>query len=173
MDAFAVSIGISIHLKKASYRQIFRVAWHFGLFQFLMPLLGFYSGTLAGRLVSRWAHLAAFLILGFIGARMIVGAVVGRDGSEKYRRDPTRGLTLIGLMLATSLDAFAAGISISFIHRGIVLPSAVIGLVAAALSTAGMIAGPRIGLLFGQRAELGGGIALILLGLKILLSELV
>ncbi|MFC2174019.1 manganese efflux pump MntP family protein [Acidobacteriota bacterium] len=172
MDAFGVSIGISIHLGKVSARQIFRVAWHFGLFQFAMPLIGFYAGEVAGGYISHWTHIVAFGLLCLIGVRMIVGACREKDKEEKSSSDPTKGLTLVSLMIATSIDALAAGISISFLHNVILKPAIIIGIVAFLLSAIGMLTGSRIGLIFGKRAEMLGGVVLVALALKILIKDL-
>ena len=171
MDAFAVSIASGALLGGVSARQTFRVAFHFGLFQFLMPVIGWLAGGTVAPYIVEWDHWVAFALLAFVGGRAMAGALRGEERSAPGG-DPSRGLTLILLAIATSVDAFAVGLSFAFLGVEIWYPSAIIGLVTATLCVAGMLAGGRIGARFGRRVEFLGGLILIAIGLKILAEHL-
>lgn len=171
MDAFAVAVGVSSVLKTVSRRQYFRLSWHFGLFQALMPILGWLLGRLAAGILEAVDHWIAFTILSFLGIKMILEA---RKPSEdkKMPLDPTRGMNLILLSIATSIDAFAAGLSLALLGSEIFLAAAVIGIVACIMTLVGMRFGCVLGRRVGSGAEVFGGLVLILLGFKILLEHL-
>ncbi len=172
MDAFAVSIATGIRLGCATGRQTFRMAFHFGFFQFLMPVLGWTAGSAVGRYISAFDHWVAMALLAFIGGKMIYEALHHGDNATTAA-DPTRGMTLIGLAVATSIDAFAVGLSLGVLKLGILFPSVLIGVVAAAFSTAGIKLGCRIGMAFSRRLEVLGGLVLIGIGIKIVLDHVV
>jgi putative Mn2+ efflux pump MntP len=167
MDALAVSIATSIILGGASGRQTFRIAFHFGLFQALMPVVGWLVGRNLIHLVEQWDHWLAFLLLAFIGVKAVYGAL-RKETERADKSDPTRGFSLMVLSLATSMDAFAVGVSFAMLKVEIWYPSAIIGLITGALCIAGMQAGHRLGARFGKRVEVTGGLVLIVIGLKIL-----
>lgn len=173
MDAFAVSIATGIRLGCVTGRQTFRMAFHFGFFQFLMPVLGWAAGSAAEQYISAFDHWVAMVLLSFIGGKMIFEALHHEEDSEQSCADPTRGATLIGLSVATSIDAFAVGLSLGVMNLGILFPSVLIGVVAAAFTTAGMKLGCRIGMTFSRRMEIVGGLILIGIGLKIVLDHVV
>jgi putative Mn2+ efflux pump MntP len=172
MDAFAVSIGAGLTLKTVDARQTFRLAWHFGLFQALMPVLGW----LAGRSLARWIapvdHWIAFGLLGVIGGKMIHEALKDDDQREARRSDPTKGWSLVLLSVATSIDALAVGLSLALLGVSIWWPAIVIGLVAGAFTTVGIQLGKRFGALLGRRMEIVGGVILIAIGVQILVEHL-
>jgi putative Mn2+ efflux pump MntP len=170
LDAFAVAVAVGAALKAVSGRQTFRLAWHFGLFQALMPILGWAAGRTVSGLLQAADHWVAFGILAFVGARMAAGAFREQEARES---DPTRGLTLLLLSIATSLDALAVGLSLSLLDVSIWWPATVIGVVAAAFTAAGLQAGRLAGSAarIGRWAELGGGVVLLLIGVKILLDH--
>ncbi len=171
MDAFAVSIASSVLLSGASARQTFRIAFHFGFFQFMMPVIGWLAGGTVAPFVVEWDHWVAFALLAFVGGRSIAGALRGDErGAE--RGDPSRGLTLILLSIATSIDALAVGLSFAFLRVEIWYPSVIIGLVTGALSVVGMRVAGRLGARFGRRIEFLGGLILLAIGLKILAEHL-
>jgi len=171
MDAFAVSIAAGIRLGAVSGHQIFRMAFAFGFFQFMMPVIGWFAGSAAGKFMGAFDHWIAMGLLGFIGGKMIHEAL-GRDDSQVCEtNDPTRGFTLLGLAVATSIDALAVGLSLGVLGSGIWFPSVLIGIVAAAFTTVGLRLGCRIGILFSKRMEIAGGIVLIAIGLKILIEH--
>lgn len=171
MDACAVSIAASVMLRRVSPRQVFRFAWHFGLFQALMPVLGWLAGAKVSSYIAHWDHWIAFILLAGIGTKAIVEALrAGDDDSE--RSDPTRGLRMVTLSIATSIDACAVGLSFAMLDVVIWYPAAIIGVVTAILTTLCMVFGARIGARFGKRMEVIGGLVLIGIGVKILLSHL-
>ena len=168
MDAFAVSIGVGLDLERIGPRHIFRLAFHFGLFQFLMPLAGWFCGSELRTFLGSTAPWIAFILLLVIGARMFMAAFK-EDGEPKG--DPTRGLSLVILSVATSVDAFCVGFSLAALGIDVWTPAVVIGIVAAALTTVGISAGRRLGRAYGRRASMAGGLLLIGIGGKILLEH--
>lgn len=170
MDAFAVALSTGVILKKLTGRHLFRLGFHFGLFQALMPIIGWLVGLTIMKQVAAWDHWIAFGLLLFVGARMITEALKDEESPEE--RDPTRGLTMVMLSIATSIDALAVGFSLSVIGVSIWFPALIIGLVAGALTVAGMLLGDRIGQRWGARVEILGGLILIGIGTKILLEHL-
>jgi len=171
MDAFAVALGAGLTLERVSGRHLFRLGFHFGLFQALMPVIGWLAGLTVQRWIAAYDHWLAFGLLVFVGGKMIHEAIAG--GDEERAKDPTRGLTLVLLSVATSIDALAVGLSLAVLGVDIWLPALVIGLVAGAMTVAGMLLGRRIGALWGPRVEIAGGLILLAIGLKILLEHTV
>ncbi|MEJ5298297.1 MAG: manganese efflux pump MntP family protein [Armatimonadota bacterium] len=170
MDAFAVAIASSITLGSVSPRQVFRLAFHFGLFQAMMPVLGWLAGKSVADVFGKWDHWVAFGLLAFIGIRAIHAALT--DDPEEEAPDPTRGISLVMLSVATSIDALAVGLSFAMLHVRIWYPALVIGIVAATMTTLGMLLGTRLGSRFGRNTEIGGGLILIIIGLNILIQHL-
>ena len=172
MDAFAVAIVSGLALNPLHGRQVFRLSFHFGLFQAIMPALGWAAGSAIQRYISQFDHWVAFGLLAFVGGRMILGAV--REQPEAAATtDPTSGLTLVMLSIATSIDALAVGLSLAMIGSPILTPALVIGIVAAAATAAGMLLGRRIGSLWGKRVELAGGLVLVAIGARILVEHII
>ena len=169
MDAFAVAIAAGLSLPRLTGRHVFRLAWHFGLFQFMMPVLGYMAGTTILDRIAAWDHWAAFALLSLVGAKMLYEAATGDEG--RPRADPTRGLALIALSVATSLDALAVGLSLALLRVSIWVPSVVIGLVAALLTGVGITFGSRLGGRWRRWAEAAGGIILVLIGLRIIIAH--
>lgn len=169
MDAFAVSIATGIHLQKVSFRQIFRLSWHFGLFQAMMPVIGWAAGASIRHYVEQYDHWIAFGLLTFVGGHMIKEAVA-HDRHKEPQKDRTRGWTLVILSVATSIDALAVGFSISLLNVSIWMPALIIGIVAGLFSIAGLLMGERIGSAkrLSLYAEIIGGVVLIVIGLNIL-----
>ena len=172
MDALVVAVATGASLRQVSRRQTFRLAWHFGLFQALMPVVGWASGMAVVRFIQAYDHWVAFGLLGFIGGRMVWAGLKPKDeGAET--RDPTRGLSLMLLSLATSIDALAVGFSLSLLRVSIGWPALTIGLVTAAVTAAGLRAGQVLGRVrrLGAMADLLGGVVLIAIGVGILLRH--
>lgn len=169
MDAFAVSIAAGVALKKVSFRQNFRLAWHFGLFQAMMPVLGWSAGLTIRDLIAAFDHWIAFGLLLFVAQGMLRGAFE-KDKKNQDIKDPTRGMTMVLLSIATSIDALAVGFSLAVINVSIWAPALVIGLVAGAFTTVGLHLGKAIGTTprLSRYAEFIGGIVLLLIGLNIL-----
>lgn len=170
MDAFAVAIAVAAGLHRLTARQTFRLAWHFGLFQALMPVIGWFGGEVLSSFMAAIDHWIAFALLVFLGLRMIWQARYPDDRSQGY--DPTRGWSLVVLSLVTSIDALAVGVSLGLIGVSIWMPSAIIGFVALILTYAGTRVGRSAGHYLGQWAERIGGIVLIGIGTRILLQHL-
>jgi len=170
MDAFAVALGTGAVLSRLTGRHLFRLGFHFGLFQALMPVIGWLAGLTIIQWVEAWDHWIAFSLLAIIGGRMIYEALSDEEKTDD--RDPTKGLSLVLLSIATSIDALAVGFSLSVIGVSIWMPALVIGLVAGVLTIAGMLLGGRIGDRWGSRVEIFGGLVLIAIGIKILIEHL-
>jgi len=170
MDAFAVAIAVGSRLEKLSGRHLFRLSFHFGLFQFLMPIIGWFLGRQVERLVYSFDHWVAFGLLAFIGGKMIWESFA-HDGTGSALTDPTRKWSLIVLSVATSIDALAVGLSLALLNVQIVTASIVIGIVAAGMTLVGMKFGRALGERFGRRMELMGGLILVAIGIKIVLQH--
>ena len=171
MDAFAVAIAASIVLGKVSARQIFRLSFHFGLFQGLMPIIGWLAGMTVQQWIRSWDHWIAFGLLAFIGGRAILSAWRGEE-TERKRLDPTKGLTLVFLSIATSIDALAVGLSFAALRITILGPVVVIAVTAAGMTILGIAIGARLGRRFGRQMEVVGGLILIGIGVRILVDHL-
>ncbi len=170
MDAFAVSIAAGLSIPQLTRRHIFRLAFHFGLFQSMMPVIGWLAGLSVEGFVGVYDHWVAFGLLTFLGGKMLWEAAT--DAERKRAGDPTRGLMLVTLSIATSLDALAVGLSMAMLRVSIWLPSVIIGLVAGGLTTVGIRFGSRIGAKYGRAAEVLGGLVLLAIGARVLVSHL-
>ena len=170
MDAFAVSLGIGTTQQACTPRPIFRLSFHFGLFQFMMPVIGWLAGSRIAYLISSWDHWLAFGLLAFVGGRMLRSGFSSEEEPDPC--DPSRGRTLVMLAVATSIDALAVGLSLAMLRVSILEPSIVIGVVTSSLSLGGLLLGHRLGETFGKRTEVFGGLVLIAIGLRVLLSHL-
>jgi len=170
MDAFAVSIGVGITLKKISARQTFRLSWHFGLFQAFMPVIGWILGATVRQAVESYDHWVAFILLALVGGNMVRSALQPEDKDESSPKDPTKGMTMVMLSIATSIDALAIGFSLSILKISIFFPVIVIGIVAGAFTIVGLHLGKRIGSYpkLNTSMEIMGGMVLWCIGLHIL-----
>jgi putative Mn2+ efflux pump MntP len=172
MDAFSVAIGIGAVRGRVSPGPVLRLSVSFGIFQFFMPVLGWLAGRTVVERISAYDHWVAFGLLLFVGARMIHESFAGEGRERTDREDPTRGWTLLMLSVATSIDALAVGMTMALLKTPILYPSAVIGVVAFAMTMAGMLAGRRLASLFGRKVELLGGLILIGIGVQILIEHM-
>lgn len=163
MDAFAVSIAAGTSGRLSGRRATFRLSFHFGLFQFMMPVIGWYAGMHIAPLISAVSHWVAFGLLAFVGGRMIISAL--HPDAHALSSDPSKGLSLVMLSFATSMDALVIGFSLAMIHVNIWYPSAMIGLITAGLSLAGITLGRHLEKRIGPRMEIIGGIVLIVIGI--------
>ena len=172
MDAFAVAVATGVNLKDISYRQTFRLSWHFGLFQALMPIIGWWLGASIQSYVENYAHWLAFILLALVGTNLLREAVTTDTGEAQDRssKDSTKGITLVILSIATSIDALAVGLSMSMINVSIIYPAIIIGLVAGGFTIVGLHLGKRAARLYwlSTWAEILGGVVLWLIGLNIL-----
>ena len=171
MDAFAVAVVVGMADLPLTGRRVFRLSFHFGLFQALMPTLGWLAGTTVQQAFAPVDHWVALALIALIGGRMLWGATRGEPGPPATR-DATRGWSLVALSVATSIDAFAAGLSLALLGVRILVPALVVGAVAAAFTLVVMTLGRRIGLRWGRRVEALGGLLLIALGVKIVIEHL-
>ncbi len=172
MDALAVSIAAGLSIPRVTLRHTFRLAFHFGLFQALMPVIGWLAGRQAALWVAGYDHWVAFGLLGAVGGKMLLDAARGRATERSEAGDPSRGVTLVALSVATSLDALAVGLSMAMVQVSVWLPAVVIGLVAAGFTAVGVTFGSRLGSRFGRLADLAGGCILLAIGVRILVEHL-
>lgn len=170
MDAFAVSVSAGVRAGRLTAPQMVRLSLAFGLFQFLMPLIGWLAGSELAKLIQALDHWVAFALLAFVGGKMLWEA--HSSEASETRGDPTRGAMLFTLSLATSIDAFAVGLSLAFLHLPIVIPSVTIGVVTSTLTAFGAGFGSRIGQKWSRWAEVAGGIVLLFIGCRILYVHL-
>ena len=169
MDAFAVSIATGIKLGVVSTRQTFRLAWHFGLFQAVMPIIGWVTGLTIREQIARFDHWVAFGLLIFVAQGMFREAFKSPN-KPSFAKDPTKGSTMVMLSVATSLDALAVGLSLSMINVSIWFPALIIGLVACAFTAVGLHLGKRVAQAtrVSRYADGLGAFVLVVIGLNIL-----
>ena len=172
MDAFVVSIAAGLTVRKITPGHVFRISFSFGLFQFLMPVVGWWAGRTVFEYITGYDHWIAFGLLSFVGGKMLLDALRRGHGGDSKRTDPTQGRTLLTLSIATSVDALAVGLSMAFLNVSIWTLSIVIGVVAAGMSFVGISFGGKIGQRWGRYGEIVGGFVLIGIGLHILISHL-
>jgi len=166
-DAFAVGLGVGTQY--CTPRQIFRLSFHFGFFQFMMPLLGWWLGKHVLVWTETWGPWLSFGLLLFIGARMVrEGAIPAEEKTECP--DPTKGFSLVMLSVATSIDALGVGFSIGVLRQNFFLVTVWIGITAAAMTWTAMKIGNRLSQRFAHRMEIFGGLILIVIAFKLLLA---
>jgi putative Mn2+ efflux pump MntP len=159
-DAFSVAIGVGA--LGLTGRRIFRLAWHFGLFQFFMPLIGLVIGNYSAAILGTAGKWVAAVCLAVIGFNMLRGAFKTGDKSRR-RGDPTRGWSLVVLSFSTSVDALITGFSLGLMGVNILIACIVIGVTASLMTIIGMLIGAGAAYAIGRRAEAFGGIVLMLL----------
>lgn len=169
MDAFAVAIAAGLVIPALTSRHVFRLAFHFGLFQFMMPVIGWMAGTRLAAYIGGFDHWLAFAVLTVLGSKMLWQA--WHEAEDSQTSDPTRGWTLVTLSVATSIDALAVGLSMALLNVLVWVPSVVIGIVTAALTTIGIHSSSRLSGRFGRTAQLAGGVVLIGIGIQIVISH--
>lgn len=169
MDCFAVSITSGLVARGLRVSHALRIAFFFGAFQAVMPVLGWFSGYKLRDFISGVDHWIAFGLLSLVGLKMLAES---REMEEEKGFDPLDFRVLVMLSLATSIDSFAVGLTLAFLKVSIILPSAIIGAVTFVFSYAGVIIGERFGHLFERKAEAAGGLILIGIGIKILVEHL-
>jgi len=170
MDAFAVSVVTGAAYKQLHIRHVFRMAAFFGIFQALMPIVGYLAGLTVRQYISDYDHWIAFAILTAVGVKMIYESF--KIKSERKAMHPANLPMLLALSIATSIDALAVGITLSLITHSIAVAVIVIGLVTFMLSYCGIYIGKKFGHFFESGIEAIGGLVLIGLGLKILIQHL-
>ena len=169
MDAFAVSVCKGLAMKKMSWKKAIIIGLYFGIFQAVMPVIGYFLGTTFERFITNVDHWVAFILLVGIGINMVKEAF---DKESENRNDNVDVKTMLVLSIATSIDALAIGITFACLKIHIVMPVITIGLITFIISVIGVKIGNRFGDKYEKKAEIMGGVILILLGIKILLEHL-
>ncbi len=174
MDAFAVAVCKGLGMKMVNWRHAFVIALMFGGFQGLMPLIGWALGSQLTSLIEPVDHWIAFILLVFIGGKMLWDAFRGDDGCETCgcAEEKLDMRELLMMAVATSIDALAVGVTFAFLGVNVMAAVVVIGVTTFALSFVGVVAGNRFGARFEKPATVAGGVVLVLIGLKILLEHL-
>lgn len=170
-DCFTVAISGSIAMRTFSFLQVFRTSLAFGIFQGLMPVLGWLAGRSVVELIEGYDHWVAFVLLALVGSRMVWESLHSRDG-RRQNTDISKGWLLLTLSVATSIDALAVGLSFAFMEISIAVASLTIAVVAFVATTIGFLLGRKAGNLMGRRAEAIGGMILIAIGVKILVEHI-
>ena len=169
MDAFAVSLSFGLFMKNEKKEQMIfhsiKIGLFFGLFQMIMPIIGYYIGDLIGVIVIEISRLIASGLLFIIGFKMIADSFKNRDNSLTFNPNKIYMLTILSII--TSIDAFAVGVSYALLQIPILIPAIVIGMVAFIISIFGVFIGKKSGHLFEDKAKIMGGLILILIGFKI------
>ncbi len=171
IDAFTVCLVVASTGQSAGPRPAFRLSFHFGLFQFIMPVLGWLAGAGLERVIQQYDHWIALALLAFVGLRMIQSAL--RKGDEGAEGDPSRGWRLVVLSIAVSIDALAVGFTLGLLGITVWYPAILIGLVTGGLSLVGLRLGEALGTRLGKPFEAIGGLVLIGIGVRIVLDHLV
>ncbi|MBO6215757.1 MAG: manganese efflux pump [Lachnospiraceae bacterium] len=175
MDAFAVALTKGIVMQNATRRNTLMIAGAFGLFQALMPLLGWALGRGVSGYIAKIDHWIAFALLAYIGGHMIVESVRERGAVAQAEVDANENIDireLLVLAIATSIDALAAGITFSFFEINIGLSVTIIGVTTFILSAVGVTVGRKVGGWLGRFAQVAGGVILIFIGIRILVLHL-
>lgn len=178
MDAFAVSISNGLAMKKIVLRHALAIAGAFGIFQAIMPLLGFFLGSSFAEFISRWDHYIALIFLGFIGGKMIFEGIKELLQKDKNKKDSAEyKFSFAALMfqaVATSIDALVVGVSFVAMKMTVldmITAVSIIGVITFGLSLVGIFAGKRFGELLGSKAVVAGGIILVGIGLKVFIEH--
>lgn len=169
-DCFAVALSISITRNNTPLSQMVRASLAFAIFQALMPFLGWLAGRTIVEYITSFDHWLVFALLAAIGGKMIWESIRSEEPSENT--DISRWLLVLFLAVTTSIDAFAAGLSFAFMDIGITLACSIIGIVAFVISMVGFLLGKRVGKLVGKRAGILGGVILIAIGIRVLLTHI-
>ena len=169
MDSFSVSITNGLTRKLVKVTDALKVGLFFGFFQAIMPVFGWLAGENVIEFIAGFDHWIAFGLFGFIGCRMIYESI--KKDAKKVISSLSLGMLLM-LSIATSIDALAVGLSLSFLKVSIVTPAIAIGLITFFLSVIGMYLGSRFGRIFKNKIEVLGGIILIVIGFNILIEHL-
>ncbi len=170
MDAFAVSVASGFIIKKLKFRQAFKIAFSFGGFQAIMPVLGWLAGLSIKGYIEQFDHWIAFALLGFIGGKMIYESF--KIEKKEKSIDPLKFAVLLTLSIATSIDALAIGLTFAVLKVSIWTPIIIIGVITFILSLLGVYVGNRFGHFFEKKIEFIGGVVLIAIGIKILIEHL-
>jgi putative Mn2+ efflux pump MntP len=170
MDAFAVSVTLGLSVKKPKTIEYLIPGMYFGFFQALMPLIGYFAGTLFADKILNVEHWVAFVLLGLVGGNMIRESLSKKE--EKIKDNPFNFIKMLLLAIATSIDALAVGVTFAFFQLNIFAAIIIIGLTTFIISVIGVKIGNIFGAKFKSKAEFVGGAVLIILGAKILIEHL-
>lgn len=174
MDAFAVSVCKGLGMRRLNKKQALIIGLYFGGFQALMPLIGWLLGSQFQKYITSIDHWITFILLGFIGGKMMIEAI--REWNEEETVDvmdaPLDHKNMLVLAVATSIDALAVGITFAFLDTPIIEAITIIGITTMVISIIGVVVGNFFGSRYKSKAEFIGGLILVLLGLKILLEHL-
>lgn len=170
IDAFSVALSAGVFPTDNEARRAFRLVFHFGFFQGGMTLLGWLGGQTIAPLVADLDHWVALGLLSYVGGRMLWSA--WRNDDNLCLQDPSRGTMLVMMSVGTSIDALAVGLSLALAGSPVLVPSLVIGVVAAGMTFLGLRIGCRLGALFGRPVEFLGGIVLIGIGIQVVASHI-
>lgn len=177
-DAFSVTISNTFAFDDHRFSRLMRMPLFFGLFQFGMPLAGYFVGGIAAELIEKYAGIVSLVILGFIGLNMLYSGYkafkedASEEDEEEAQENAQQGAItlsygkLVFQAVATAIDAFAVGVSFRAHSVDILVASALFGIITAILCTIALFIGKKLGSLLGDRAEMVGGVVLILIGLK-------
>ena len=169
-DAFAVALTKGLHMRRFNLRHAVIIALTFGLFQAVMPLLGWLLGTQFARYITEFDHWVAFGLLARVGGKMLYEAFSSHEDREKDT-DRLNLRELAVLAIATSIDALAVGVTLAFLPVSIGWAILLIGVTTAVLTFVGVLVGRRVGARFGKPAEIAGGVILILIGVNVVLEH--
>ncbi len=170
MDACAVAISSGVTIRQMRLSHALRIAAFFGVFQAVMPVAGWSVGRVAADFIQAYDHWVAFALLLFVGGKMIWEAFTYHPLKVK-KADPHNFYVLITLAFATSIDAAAVGVTLSFLDVRIIEPALIIGVITFFMSWLGTYIGKKFGDLFGRKMEIVGGMVLIGIGLKIVIEH--
>ncbi|WP_302680566.1 manganese efflux pump MntP family protein [uncultured Ruminococcus sp.] len=174
MDAFAVSVCKGLGMRRMRYDQALVISLYFGVFQALMPLIGWLLGTSFSRYIQAFDHWIAFVLLTFLGGKMLWDVFHEKeDGEQESAERRLDHRELFMLAIATSIDALAVGIAFACLDVNIWSSISIIGVTTLVISFAGVWIGNRFGNRFQKKAEIAGGLVLILIGVKILAEHLI
>ena len=177
-DAFSVTISNTFAFDDHRFSRLMRMPLFFGLFQFVMPLAGYFVGGIAAELIEKYAGIVSLVILGFIGLNMLYSGYkalkedASEEDEEEAQQEAQQGATtlsygkLVFQAVATAIDAFAVGVSFRAHSVDILVASTLFGVITVILCTIALFVGKKLGSLLGDRAEMVGGAVLILIGLK-------
>ena len=169
-DAFAVAVCAGLNFQKFDKKRALIVGAYFGLFQAGMPVIGFYLASFFAELIIAYTHWIAFGLLGFIGGKMIAESMRKDKHDEEFSLKPKK---MLPLAVATSIDALAVGVSIALLQVNIAFAAFLIGLTTLIISMAGVKIGSVFGIKFKNKAQLAGGVILVLIGLRILAEHII
>lgn len=170
VDSFAASVCSGLAIKKIHFLQAVKIAFFLALFQGGMPIIGWLTGWELKDLIKDFDHWVAFILLAGMGSKMIYESITSKEKDCSF--NPLKLMVLIGISIATSIDALVIGLSLALVDVVIWLPAIIIGVVTFIVSMLGMLLGKKIGSKMSQKFEILGGIVLILIGLRILIEHL-